>query len=169
LDGNYTSVGDLNASFVRFSINGGNLGNITVFNSGDSGTNETYEWINFLVLTVSPTSYLYVDIQRTDVESGPGVTWGNCTLRVETSMLSINRMDFDLTDNQNWNSERLDGEVKSTDFLFEEIPPAEFPSGGMDLSDLLPIGAAVVVVGGIAGGIFYFKPHKKILEYLRNR
>ncbi|MHA2054210.1 MAG: hypothetical protein ACW99F_11490, partial [Candidatus Hodarchaeales archaeon] len=57
LDGNYTNGGSLNATFAGININGGNLGNIQVYGPATSGTTTTYRWTNFLVLTVSSTSY----------------------------------------------------------------------------------------------------------------
>ncbi len=157
LKGNYTSVGDLNATFMGININGGNLGNIKVFNSETSGSTETYEWINLLVLTVSPTSYLYADIQRTDLGGGE---FANCTLEIDIKALSVNPLTFNLTDVQIWNPERLTGETKSSDFLFEEIIPSEFPSGAIDLSFIFLVAIVVVVAAGGAGAFYYFKTHR---------
>ncbi|MHA2096293.1 MAG: hypothetical protein ACW98F_16860, partial [Candidatus Hodarchaeales archaeon] len=160
LEGNYTSSGDLNATFQGININGGNLGHIEVYSSQSSGFNDTRRWINLLVLSVSPTSYLYADIQRTDIEPGGGVTLANCTLVVELESLSINPMDYDLPDTQAWDENRLDGEIKNTDFLFEEINPAEFSSGGLDLSFILLAGIVIVGAGGAAGAFYYYRTRR---------
>ncbi|MFX0086939.1 MAG: hypothetical protein ACFFAU_14870 [Candidatus Hodarchaeota archaeon] len=157
LEGNYTSAGDLNATFESVNINGGNLGDIQVFGPATSGTSATYRWIKFLVLTVSPTSYLYADIQRSDIDPGAGITLANCTLRIDSEALSVGPMTYNLTDIQNWNPKRLDGEVRNTEFLFDEIIPSEFPSGGIDLSFILLVGVVTAAVAGGAGAFYYFR------------
>jgi hypothetical protein len=154
LEGNYTSGGNLNSTFMGININGGNLGNIEVFNSETSGVNETYRWINVLVLAVSSTSYLIVDLERADVGGGD---LGNCTLKITSQLLTVSDMEYNLTDVQNWNPNRLDGEVRDKDFLFDEIKPAEFPSGGLDLSFLLLAGVVVAAAGAGAGAFYYFR------------
>jgi hypothetical protein len=157
LEGNYTNGGNLNGSFSGININGGNLGNIQVFGPATSGTTPTYRWMNLLVLAVSPTSYLYADIVRTDLG---GSTYANCTLRINSQLLSVEPMSYNLTDTQNWNPDRLDGEKRNTDFLFDEITPSEFPSGGIDPTFLLLVGVVVVVAAGGAGGYYFYRTRK---------
>ncbi|PWI46750.1 hypothetical protein CEE45_15285 [Candidatus Heimdallarchaeota archaeon B3_Heim] len=159
LEGNYTSAGDLNASFEGININGGNLGHIMVFESETSGSSATNSWINLLVLAISPTSYLYVDIIRNDVAQ-PGTEWGNCTLIVDIAGLTVDPMTYNLTDEQNWNPDRLDGETRNTDYLFEEIKPSEFPSGGIDLSFILLVGVVFAGAAGGAGAFYYFRTRR---------
>lgn len=155
LEGNYTDGGDLNATFGGININGGNLGDIQVFSSETSGSTATYRWINLIILTVSPTSYLYADVRRIDIGGG---TLANCTLRIDINVLSVDSMTYNLTDIQIWNSNRIDGEVKNTDFLFDEIIPSEFSSTGIDLLPVL-LGGVVVCTAG-AGTFYFFKIRK---------
>ena len=163
LEGNYTNDGDLNASFDGININGGNLGHIMVFDSETSGPSATNNWINLLVLAVSPTSYLYVDIIRNDVDP-PRDEYGNCTLIVDITGLSVDPMSYNLTGVQNWNPDRLDGEKRDTDYIFDEIKPTEFPSGGkgIDLSFILLVGVVVVGVGGAVGGYYYYTTRRGV-------
>jgi hypothetical protein len=89
LTGNFTDS-NLNASFEMINMHGGNLNNLVIFNEYLTSTTDTSDVVSMLILTVSPTSYLYLDVIR----SWNGTHFMNSTLDVMINQLPVTAMDF---------------------------------------------------------------------------
>ncbi len=121
-NGNYTNFGNLNASIQSIDIHGGNLYNLEIFGTRTSGSNNTSGWQNLLILTVSPISYLYIDIQRADT----GI-FENATLFIKIHQLVSDEMDFHVPtmSQYKYNETIASYEVFSDEFVAEELLASE--------------------------------------------
>ncbi|MFX0150523.1 MAG: hypothetical protein ACFFAJ_07095 [Candidatus Hodarchaeota archaeon] len=141
----------LNATFedTQFFVHGGNLASLEIFNTDSEDFGNTSIWRTMLILTVSSTSYLYVDTER----------WGsrNATLQVIITKLSITNLEFLIE--YEYNHTVSDQEVYTKGLLATEIKPPEMrkPSVRFPFEFLLIAGGGVVVVAAIAGVVFYIR------------
>ncbi|MFX1535317.1 MAG: hypothetical protein ACFFDI_13920, partial [Promethearchaeota archaeon] len=91
LTGNY-SVASLNASFDhRSRYMGGNLRNLDIFGTWQRRSTNLYVLETALILTVSGTTYLYVDVEREG-----SLPYYNATLRVEFTKIPATKMQFSI-------------------------------------------------------------------------
>jgi hypothetical protein len=151
--GNYSTytLGDLPSDFLnatlqgtQFYVHGGNLRNLEIFNSHTSDRfDNTSMWRSLLILTVSDTSYLYVDLER----EGPY----NATMQIVITKLSLTNMDFDLPDHE-YNDTTSNLEVLTEDLLATQImsPEMEKPRRAPGFELVLAIGTLVVLSTGIS-------------------
>ncbi|MFW9855135.1 MAG: hypothetical protein ACFFFG_08735 [Candidatus Thorarchaeota archaeon] len=117
LHGNYTSgPSSWNATIQDVNVLGGNLFNLEVFNSFNSGSDSTKSWITMLVQTVSSESYLYVDVVRT----WDGANYRNATLEVLIEAVAYHYLSFDLP-TYNYYSSLLSTEILATQLLASQI------------------------------------------------
>ncbi|MFX0170510.1 MAG: hypothetical protein ACFE9L_01190 [Candidatus Hodarchaeota archaeon] len=160
LIGNYSTIDPIPTNYLNATFNnelyvhGGNFRSLEIFNTQTSERyDNTSTWISLLILTVSDTSYLYLDLRRTDV--GPG--WGNATLQVSISEVPITNMEFLIE--YEYNHTVSDQEVFTKELLATEIKPPEMQktTTRFPLELLLIAGGGVVVVAAIAGAIVYIR------------
>ncbi|MHA1970104.1 MAG: hypothetical protein ACW964_20210, partial [Candidatus Hodarchaeales archaeon] len=117
LTGNFTDS-NLNASFEMINMHGGNLNNLVIFNEYLTSTTDTSDVVSMLILTVSPTSYLYLDVIR----SWNGTHFMNSTLDVMINQLPVTAMDFAFPTHE-YNS--TPSSQESEDLLITSLEAAE--------------------------------------------
>ncbi|MFX1251782.1 MAG: hypothetical protein ACFFCZ_09260 [Promethearchaeota archaeon] len=172
LIGNYSSYSAdpnpsdfLNASFYGegyldsgdIFVHGGNLRSLEIFGTQYGSFNDTKEWRSLLILTVSSTSYLYIDLER---QGGR-----NATLLVEITKLSLTNMDFNL-DTQ-YNPTISNQEVFTDESIVGEIIPPEMINASRGLApfpfEILLLLGGVVGIGAIVGvGIYYWRKRRSV-------
>ncbi len=125
LQGNYTNTGDLNASFDIFSLFGGNLYTLEIFNTLTRTTTDTNDSQSLLILTVSTTSYLYLGIAR----GNNGTHLMNATLDVFIEQIPTTPMEFNLAIHE-YNAMVSSLEVFSEQLLATQIEASEMKKPG---------------------------------------
>ncbi|MHA1945278.1 MAG: hypothetical protein ACXAC6_08545 [Candidatus Hodarchaeales archaeon] len=130
LTGNYSTTTSLNVTFHNgypFRALGGDLRSLNIFSTYTSGSDNLKAWQTGLILTVSGTSYLYMDLRRN------GAPY-NGTLQVRVTDIGATNMVFQI--NQEYNETISDYEVKSTSLLVKKITPSEMKKAapGFELS-----------------------------------
>ncbi|MFW9994691.1 MAG: hypothetical protein ACFFD4_21795 [Candidatus Odinarchaeota archaeon] len=131
--GNESSV--LNATIQNIYAHGGNLQRIMAFyyiwdtNPYDSyyyrkTTGLTNSSATFLILTVSSTSYLFIDLQRTG-----SIPYRNATLQVSITKIPVNELAFSVPklSDYDYNTTVNGKEVKNTEFLVTSAKPPAAP------------------------------------------
>lgn len=151
LIGNYsTGPGNWNATFedTQLFVHGGNLQNLQIFDTHDAGSDNTSVWRTLLILTVSSTSYLYVDLGRYNLGGG---VYANSTMQVVITKLSLTNMDFDLPDYE-YNDTASSLEVLTEDLLATQIMPPEMkkPRRAPGFGLALAVGTLVILATGIS-------------------
>ncbi|MFX0183013.1 MAG: hypothetical protein ACFE95_08035 [Candidatus Hodarchaeota archaeon] len=148
LIGNYsTGLGNWNATFQgdnnKIYVHGGNLRSLEIFETHTEAFDNTSVWRSLLILTVSSTSYLYVDLER---QGG-----NNATMQIVITKLSLTNMDFDLPDYE-YNNTESNLEVPTEDLLATQIMPPEMkkPKRAPGFSLVLTVGTLVILTTGIS-------------------
>ncbi|MFX0212113.1 MAG: hypothetical protein ACFFDT_39435, partial [Candidatus Hodarchaeota archaeon] len=148
LHGNYTT-GSLpwNATLDGMSVLGGNLNNLAIFGTINSGWDETRYWNTMLILAVDSTVYLYVDVTRTS----NGTTSRNATLEIYLKDITANYLDFILPPYY-YNATPHVKEVTNDQLLASELKASEMrkPSRVPGFEFILSLGTLVVIAGGIS-------------------
>jgi hypothetical protein len=170
LIGNYSTIDPiptdyLNATFENelLYIHGGNLRSLEIF---DTRTAERFDntstWKSLLILTVSDISYLYIDVERTDLDSGPGTDYANATLRVSISEVPVANLEFLLK--YEYNSTVSDQEVFTEGLLVDEIKPSEMlePTARFPVELLLVAGGVVAGGAAIAAAVIFIRRRRSI-------
>lgn len=169
---NYTPDNDpsdfLNATFYNeagINIHGGNLQSLEIFGT-QIGTFENeslaYEWRSLLILTVSGTSYLFVDLERQ--WNGPQVPpYFNATLRVEITKLNIPNLEFQI--DTAYDANASEQEVFNNQLIVTEIIPPEMLAGGLTppfpLDALLLVGGVVGIGVAAAAGVYFVRKRRE--------
>lgn len=145
LIGNYTTGGAKNATFTTYSIMGGNLGYVSIFDGILSGSNTTKSWKTALILTVSSTTYLYAYINR----AFSGGEYLNSTWEISIEKLPTTLMDFDVQDwsEYNWNETVHEKEVSNEDLLATQIEASELESSAPGFEIAFALGTLVILTG----------------------
>lgn len=149
----------LNATFEdsQIFVHGGNLRDLEIFESYSEDFDDTSIWRSLLILTVSGTSYLYIDLAR----QGPGVPGKyNLTMQVVITKLNLPSIEFQL--DTEYDPTVSNQEVFVEEFLVYEIIPPEMMEDTSVPSEfpfevLLLIGGGGVVITGGAAAIVYFR------------
>ncbi|MHA2344888.1 MAG: hypothetical protein ACXADW_23820, partial [Candidatus Hodarchaeales archaeon] len=92
LTGNYSTTTSLNVTFHNgypFRALGGDLRSLNIFSTYTSGSDNLKAWQTGLILTVSGTSYLYMDLRRN------GAPY-NGTLQVRVTDIGATNMVFQI-------------------------------------------------------------------------
>ncbi|MFX0052177.1 MAG: hypothetical protein ACFE8U_12910 [Candidatus Hermodarchaeota archaeon] len=144
------SLTDRNASFDGWSVymHGGNLRDLEIFNTQVNKAYPTNTSVSMLILTVSSTTYLYVDMYRDWVPSESA--YANSTMEVIITKVSTNMM-FDLPDYE-YNDTESDQEVFTDDLLATQMKVSEMrkPRRAIGFDLLLAIGTLVILTTGIS-------------------
>ncbi|MFX0183012.1 MAG: hypothetical protein ACFE95_08030 [Candidatus Hodarchaeota archaeon] len=146
----------LNATFeaTQFFVHGGNLRSLEIFNTDSEDFGNTSIWRTSLILTVSSTSYLYVDTER----------WGsrNATLQVVITKLSVTNMEFLIE--YEYNHTIGEQEVFTEGLLADEIKPSEMlePTARFPVELLLIAGGVVAGGGAIAAAVIFIRRRRSI-------
>ncbi|MFX0170511.1 MAG: hypothetical protein ACFE9L_01195 [Candidatus Hodarchaeota archaeon] len=144
------SLTDRNASFDGYSVymHGGNLRDLEIYNTQVNLAYFTNTSVSMLILTVSSTTYLYVDMYRDWVPSEGA--YANSTMEVIIDKVSSN-MNFDLPDYE-YNDSVSDQEVFTDDLLATQMKVSEMrqPKRATGFELLLTIGTLVILTTGIS-------------------
>ncbi|MHA2226709.1 MAG: hypothetical protein ACXAC8_15970 [Candidatus Hodarchaeales archaeon] len=150
LNASFYSEGYLNLISGNLIVHGGNLRSLEIFDSQTGNFDNTSEWRSLLILTVSSTSYLYVDIERQ--------ASNNATMQVVISKLSLPNLDFQLE--IDYDPTISNQEVLAEELLVNEIIPPEMLDGTptpteFPLEVLLILGGGgAIIAGGVAAIVF---------------
>jgi hypothetical protein len=140
-----TGPGNWNATFEdsQIFVHGGNLQDLEIFNTHTEAFDNTSVWRSLLILTVSSTSYLYVDLER---QLG-----NNATIQIVITKLSLTNMNFDLPDHE-YNDTVSDLEVLTEDLLATQIMPPEMeePRRAPGFGLAFTVGTLVILATGIS-------------------
>lgn len=169
LYGNHTDPGpDLNATFDTdigrdVYLHGGNLRDLVIF--GTYSVNPatlTNTSVTMLILTVSSTNYLYVDVLR-DLITQPGPDpVANATMEVIITKLSLTNFEFLLE--YEYNHTVSDQEVFTKGLLADEIKPPEMgePTVRFPVELLLIAGGVVAGGAAIAAAVVFIRRRRSI-------
>ncbi|MFX0208564.1 MAG: hypothetical protein ACFFDT_21460, partial [Candidatus Hodarchaeota archaeon] len=147
------SLSERNASFdgtASVYMHGGNLRDLKIFNSQINHISAAYVTntsISMLILTVSSTTYLYVDMYRDWVPSEGA--YANSTMEIIINKVSTN-MIFDLPDYE-YNDTASDQEVFTDDLLATQVkvPEMKKPRRAPGFELILALGTLVILTTGV--------------------
>ena len=141
LHGNYTTgstLAVLNATLDGMKVHGGNLNNLAIFDTMNSGWDGTKHWNTMLILTITSRSYLYLDVTRTLNNTN----YRNATL--EIFIKDITATFFDITiPPYTYNATRLIQEIRMTQLLATQITPPEMRKSTPGFDLILTLGVIV--------------------------
>ncbi|MFX0118823.1 MAG: hypothetical protein ACFFB2_03140 [Promethearchaeota archaeon] len=152
---------NLNATVTDIDVHGGNFNLLSIFSWDVQGVNETMSWSTDLILTVSPISYLFIDLWRYDLPFPED--YANSTLLVSIEDITAPNFAFDIETEYN-PTVNEDLEVFTEGAIaFEIIPPemrnettpTRFPG------ELLLIAGGVVAGGAAIGAAVIFIRKKR--------
>ncbi len=145
LIGNYSATASLNISFEnRIHTHGANLRDLDIFGTYMSGSDDLKTWQTMLILTVSDTTYLFIDLERQ-------VALYNGTLQVVISKIPSTAMTFQLS--EEYNDTISDNEVKQKSLVVKKITPGEMKKSAP--------GFELVLVLFSAAGFSFYKSRKR--------
>ncbi len=148
LHGNYTTGPSAwNATLDGMSVIGGNLNDLTIFDTMSSGWDETRYWNTMLILTVSSPVFLYVDVTRTF----DGTNYRNATLAIYFKDITANYLDFVFPPYE-YNATPHTKELANSQLLASELIASEMkkPSRIPGFEFILSLGTLVTIVGVIS-------------------
>jgi hypothetical protein len=160
LYGNNSLLGtNLNATFDSVYLHGGNFQNLRVFDPVVTKSSVTNSSRSMLILTVSNTTYLYVDLDRDDIGGGD---LANATMEVRITKLSLTNIEF-LVEYE-YNHTVSDQEVFTEGLLANEIKPPEMgePTARFPVELLLIAGGVVAGGGAIAAAVVLIRRRRSI-------
>ncbi len=142
----------LNATLDGMNIHGKNLNNLAIFDTMDSGWDETKTWSTMLILTITPKSYLYLDVTRTLNDTN----YLNATLEIYIKEVSDTFLDIKVPPCV-YNDTRFSQESYDRKLLASQIiaPEMKRSSPGFDFV------LTLAVIVSIASGMTYKRRKKK--------
>ncbi|MFX0123566.1 MAG: hypothetical protein ACFFAE_07975 [Candidatus Hodarchaeota archaeon] len=147
LYGNFStgsSLAVMNATLDGMNIHGGNLNNLAIFSTMDSGWDGNKHWSTMLILTVSRRSYLYLDVSRTL----NGTNYRNATLEIYIRDITATFLDIEIPPHT-YNATRLHQEIRNTRLLVSQIIPPEMKKSTPGFELVLTLSGFIAIATGI--------------------